>query len=168
MEKALQTPQTTTNKEDSPSPFGFPCPPPVKSCTSLIEDLLAADEPVVGNAKRPVPISNVAPPASKLTAFPPDRVTPAAPAVSVFPSTITTEEDSTLTSNPSISISDDGNVGGGVVKSGIVLEPMSKIPDGWRLTNVPFTVAAGPPAEMMVLAMGNAEGFGVKVWPATV
>ena len=33
---------------------------------------------------------------------------------------------------------------------------------------VPFIVAAGPPAEMMVLAMRKAEGLGVKVWPATV
>ena len=33
---------------------------------------------------------------------------------------------------------------------------------------VPFIVAAGPPAEMMVLAMGKAEGLGVKVWSATV
>lgn len=33
---------------------------------------------------------------------------------------------------------------------------------------VPSIVAAGPPAEMMVLAMGKKEGFGVNVWPATV
>lgn len=101
-------------------------------------------------------------------AFPPGRVTPAAPAVSVIPSTTTMEEDSALTSNPSISISDDGNVDEGVVKSEIVLEPMSKIPDGCRLMTVPSTVAVDPPAERKVLAMGNAEGFGVKIWPAMV
>ena len=33
---------------------------------------------------------------------------------------------------------------------------------------VPFTVAAGPPAERIVPAIGNAEGLGVNVWSATV
>ena len=60
---------------------------------------------------------------------------------------------------PSILVSDGVWVG----KSGIVLEPMSRVPEGRRLMMVPFMVAAGPPAEMMVLAMGKAEGFGVNV-----
>ena len=167
-ENVPQTPQTTRSKEDSHSAFSFPCPSPVKACTSSIEEPLAVDPVGVGNAKRPVPISNVAPPAARLAVFPPERVTPAAPALRVFPSTMTMEEDSALTLKPSISKSNDRNVGGGVVESGIVLEPMSKIPDGWRLITVPSTVAADPPAEMMVLAIGNAEGFGVKVWLAAV
>ena len=33
---------------------------------------------------------------------------------------------------------------------------------------VPATVIAGPPAEIEVPAIENAEGFGVKDWPATV
>lgn len=33
---------------------------------------------------------------------------------------------------------------------------------------VPSIVTPGPPAEMMVLAIGKAEGFGVNVWPAIV
>lgn len=32
---------------------------------------------------------------------------------------------------------------------------------------MPSTVTAGPPAEMVVPAMEKADGFGVKVWPAT-
>ena len=170
MENAPQTPQTSSSKRDSPSPFPFPIPrpPPVKACTSLIEESLAADGPVVGNADHPVPtISNVAPPAARLTASPPlppppERVTPTAAVTSVFPSTMTMEEDSALTSNPLISISDDGNVGGGVlvvIKSGIVREPMSRIPGGWRLMIVPSTVAAGPPTETVVPAMAKTEGY---------
>lgn len=50
----------------------------------------------------------------------------------------------------------------------MVLLPMASAPDRPRLMMVPSIVAAGPPAEMMVLAMGKAEGFGVNVWPATV
>ena len=131
-ENIPQPPQTSRSKEASPSPFSFPRPPPSEACTVSIEDPLAAVDPVVGNAKRPVPISNVAPPPSRLRAFPPlERVTPAAPAVSVVPSTMKMEDDSSsLTSNPSISMSDDGTVGAGVVRSGIVSEAMSRVPDG--------------------------------------
>lgn len=49
-----------------------------------------------------------------------------------------------------------------------MLEPISRVLEGWRVMMVPFIVAAGPPAEMMVLAMGKAEGLGVKACPATV
>ena len=45
---------------------------------------------------------------------------------------------------------------------------MASAPDCPRLMAVPSIVTAGPPAESMVPAMGNAEGFGVNVWPATV
>ena len=130
--------------------------------------MAGGDDPVVDNGERPVPISDVSAPACRPLAFPPGRVTPAELAVSIIPSTMTIEEDSTLTANPSLLISDDGNVGGGVVKSGIVLEPMSKIPDGWRLMTVPSRLAAGPPTETIVPAMAKAEGSGVNVWPAIV
>lgn len=106
-----------------------------------------------------MPISNVAPPASRLTSVP-EIVTPAAAAFSVTPST-TMKEDCALMSKPSILMSD-------VVESGIVLEPMIRVPEGSRLMVVPFMVAGGPPAEIIVLAMGKAEGFGVNVWPAIV
>ncbi len=33
---------------------------------------------------------------------------------------------------------------------------------------MPSTVIAEPPAETMLPAIENADGFGVKVWPATV
>ena len=49
-----------------------------------------------------------------------------------------------------------------------MLEPISRVPEGRRLMIVPFIVAAGPPAEMTMLAIGKADGLGVKVWPATV
>lgn len=65
-----------------------------------------------------------------------------------------------------MSISDEGVVCG--VESGIVLDPTRRVPEGWRLMIVPFTVAAGPPAEMVVPAMEKTEGLGVNVWPATV
>lgn len=45
--------------------------------------------------------------------------------------------------------------------------PIANEPDGPRLIAVPSTIIAGPPAEMTVPAMEKAEGFGVKVWPAT-
>ncbi len=46
--------------------------------------------------------------------------------------------------------------------------PISNAPFGPRLTMVPLIVMAGPSAEIVVPAMEKAEGFGVKVWPATV
>ena len=36
-----------------------------------------------------------------------------------------------------------------------------------KTMTVPLIVRAGPFAEMVVPAMEKAEGFGVKVWPAT-
>lgn len=36
------------------------------------------------------------------------------------------------------------------------------------LIMVPFIVTAGPPGEMVVLAMEKAKGFAVKTWPAAV
>ena len=70
-----------------------------------------------------------------------------------------------MTSNPS-TLTSDANVITG--KSGIVLDPTTKVPEGWRLMTVPPTVTAGPPAEMVVPAMENAAGLGVNTWPATV
>ena len=58
-------------------------------------------------------------------------------------------------------------VGDGVMREIVVL-PIASAPDRSRLMVVPSTVIAGPPAEIMLSAMENAEGFGVKVWPATV
>ena len=49
-----------------------------------------------------------------------------------------------------------------------MLDPITKVPDGSRLITVSPTVAAGPPAQMIVPAMGNADGFGVNTWPVTV
>ena len=57
-------------------------------------------------------------------------------------------------------------VSDGVVRE-IVLPSMAKNPDGSRLIAVPPTVTAGPPAETILPAIEKAEGFGVKVWPAT-
>ena len=45
---------------------------------------------------------------------------------------------------------------------------MANTPDGPRPTAVPLIVTAGPPADMVVPAMGNAEGFAVKIWSPTV
>lgn len=133
--------------------------PPVKAC-ALIEPFVV---PVgVGSAKRPVPISTVAPPASRLTAVP-ETTTLDAATFSVTPST-TTKEECAWTSKPLIFTPAET----GDVKSGVVLEPMTRLPDGPRLTIVPSMVAAGPSAEIVVPAMENAEGFGVNIWPATV
>lgn len=172
-----QIPQSSNNGEDSEN--ALPCPP-VNACTlSLSEPLDSFIDGVgVGNANRPVPsTSNISPPLSKLTTAP-EILTPDAPALSVTPSpTTTTKEDCASIWKPSIVISEDededeeGKVAwGGVEESGMmmVLEPRSRVPEGWRVRIVPFTVAAGPPAEMVVPAMGNAEGLGVNVWPATV
>ena len=45
----------------------------------------------------------------------------------------------------------------------IVLEPMTKVSKGWREMRVPSIVAAGLPAEMVVQAFENAEGFCVSI-----
>ena len=57
-------------------------------------------------------------------------------------------------------------VGEGFVREMVVL-PIANAPDASRLTVVPSTVIAEPPAEMIVPAIEKTEGFGVKVWPAT-
>ena len=49
-----------------------------------------------------------------------------------------------------------------------MLDTTSKVPDGLRLTVVPLMTAAGPPAEITVPAMVNAEGLGVNLCPPTV
>ena len=67
-----------------------------------------------------------------------------------------------MTSGP---LTDAAGVGVGRVKA---LLPMINTPEGSRLTTVPSTVTAGPPAETAVPAIGKAEGFGVITWPATV
>ena len=111
-----QTPQIRI-KYDKSTTF-LPCPP-VKACT-LTEPLAAS----VGSAKRPVPISKVLPPASRLTTCP-EIVTPTAVAFNVIPST-TTKEDRALTSYPWI-VTPDGTWD---AKSGIVLEPTTNVPEG--------------------------------------
>lgn len=134
--------------------------PPVKAC-ALIEPFVV---PVgVGSAKRPVPMSKVAPPASRLTTVPETTATLDAATFSVTPST-TTKEECAWTSKPLIFTSGET----GDVESGVVLEPMTRLPDGPRLMIVPSMVAAGPSAKIVVPAMENAEGFGVNIWPATV
>ena len=50
----------------------------------------------------------------------------------------------------------------------IIELPIASNPDGPRLMIVLSIVVAGPPAEMVVLIIGNAEGLGVKVWSAMV
>lgn len=45
---------------------------------------------------------------------------------------------------------------------------MTKLPDGPKLTGVPAIVTPGPPSEIVVCAIGNAVGFGVKTWFPTV
>ena len=45
---------------------------------------------------------------------------------------------------------------------------MTKAADGPRLTGVPAIVSPGPPAEIVVPAIENAVGFGVKTWFPTV
>ena len=117
----------------------------------------------VGRIKRPVPISKVAPAASRLMTLP-EIVTPAAAALTVTPSMMAKEECATM-SNPLISTSDNNAVLG---NSGIVLDPITKVLEGSSLITVPLTVAAGPPAEMVVPAMEKADGFGVNTWPATL
>lgn len=77
--------------------------PPVKACT-LIEPF-ASSVRIDGNANRPVPTSKVSPPASRLTTSP-EIVMPAAPGLTVTPST-TANVGFTSTSNPSILTSDE-------------------------------------------------------------
>lgn len=67
-----------------------------------------------------------------------------------------------------IVISDEDEKVAWGVRSGMVLEPRSSVPDGWRVMIVPSSVTAGPPAERVVPAMENAEGLGVNVWSAMV
>ena len=62
-------------------------------------------------------------------------------------------------------LTDAAGIGLGIVK---VLLPMANTPEGPRLTIVPSTVTPGSPAEMVVPAIGKAEGFGVISWLATV
>ena len=50
----------------------------------------------------------------------------------------------------------------------ILLLPISKKPEGPKLTTVPSTVAPGPPAEIVVPKMENAVGLGVKTWAPMV
>ena len=50
----------------------------------------------------------------------------------------------------------------------MVLLSTASAPDWPRLMMVPSIVTAAPPAEMMELIMGKAEGLGVNVWPAIV
>ena len=45
---------------------------------------------------------------------------------------------------------------------------MTKPPDGPKLTGVPAIITPGPPAEIVIPAIGNAVGFGVKTWSPTV
>lgn len=114
-------------------------------------------------------MAKVEPPVSRLTSFP-ETVTPAAPGVMRTPSTTAAEVDPTVTSKPSM-ITSDGNVGWGMpLNSAIVLDPTIKVPEGWTLMTVPWTVTAGPPAEMVVPAIVRAEesGLSVNVWPASV
>ena len=89
----------------------------------------------------------------------PDMVTPGSAALSVAPST-TIMEEWALMSKPSIVMSDGD---WDVIDIEIVLEPMTKVPEGWREMRVLFMVAAVPPAEIVVPAIENAEGFGVNV-----
>ena len=75
------------NDKDNSVPIPFS--PPVNACT--FTEPFAAPDVAVGRAKRLVPMSKVAPPASKLTGVP-EIVTPAAAALNVTLST-TTKED---------------------------------------------------------------------------
>lgn len=43
-----------------------------------------------------------------------------------------------------------------------MLVPMTSLPEGPKLTNVPEIVTPGPPAERVVPATENADGFGVN------
>ena len=49
-----------------------------------------------------------------------------------------------------------------------ILVPIFRIPDASRRIGVPAIVTPGPPAEIMVLVMGNAIQLGVKTWPPTL
>lgn len=168
-----QIPQSSSSNEgkDTDDENPLPCPPPVNACTSSVSE---PSDPFigigVGSAKCPVPFtSNVLPPSSRLTTAP-EIVMPDAPALSVTPSTTTKEGcDCVSIWKPSmIVISDEDEKVAWGVRSGIVLEPRSSVPDGWRVMIVPSSVTAGPPAEIVVPAMENAEGLGVNVWSAMV
>ena len=50
----------------------------------------------------------------------------------------------------------------------VVLVPMTRLPEGPKLTDVPNVVTPGPPAERVVPAIENAIGCGVKTWSLTV
>ena len=49
-----------------------------------------------------------------------------------------------------------------------ILVPIFRIPDVSRRTGVPAIVTPGPPAEIVVPAIGNAIQLGVKTWPPTL
>ena len=49
-----------------------------------------------------------------------------------------------------------------------MVDPTIKVPEVWRDKTVPPTVAAGPPALIVVPAIVNVEGLGVTVWPAII
>lgn len=83
----------------------------------------------------------------------PSTVTAGPPAEIVSPATATAEE-SNVKVWPAVVY---------VGRTLMVELPMTSTPDGPRLTTVPLTVTAGPPADKEVPAMGKAEGFGVKV-----
>lgn len=102
-----------------------------------------------------VPITKL-PDFSKLTGVP-EIVTPGPPAeifvpatkkavglaVKVWPPTVKTDGEASLDSI-------------------LVLVPMTKFPEGPKLTNVPEIVTPGPPADSVVPAIANAAVLGVK------
>ena len=89
----------------------------------------------------------------------PETLTPGSAVLSVVPSA-TIKEEWALMSKPLMGRS-DGDCDG--MDSGPVLEPMTKVPEGWREMRVPVIRGGGLDAEMVVPAIDNAEGFGVKV-----
>ena len=48
------------------------------------------------------------------------------------------------------------------------LLPMSRTPEGFKLTRVPLIVTSGPPAEIVVQSIEKAVGLGVETSPPTV
>lgn len=58
--------------------------------------------------------------------------------------------------------------GAGAATASVLLPTTNPAPEGCRLTNVPATETPGPPAEMVVPAIANAEGLGVKIWSPIV
>ena len=108
-----------------------------------------------------VPIIKL-PEGPKLTGVP-EIVTPRPPADTVVPAIENAIGLGVKTWPPTVKIGGEAPLG-----RIVVLVPMTRLPEGLKLTDVPNIVAPGPPAERVVPAIENAIRCGVKIWSPAV